>query len=359
MLRAAVKSGSALGAEAKAFMNAGDLVPDALVISMLRERLDQPDVAKSGWLLDGFPRTAVQAEALTSAGIVPSAVVLLDVEDDVLVERVVGRRSDPVTGKIYHVKFCPPTDPDVVNRLTQRSDDTEEKARVRLATYQKHTKSIQEHYANMVRKVDGDRNRTDVFDDIAAIIDSTLDSTKEDDSDPPPAATSTKDPYARPDGSISTKGMPVAEFVRRAEEAYEKGVLNDEDVNWSGQAGVDKPGSAGDSTYADLARRFDLVAGDILSLLLFAYIGRASHGDKSISPELFKTAAPFLVAWLGAAPLLGAYTRAATANVSSTVASFARAWAIAVPMGIALRGTFSETNSSFHQTYAFTILCYR
>lgn len=336
MLRAAVKSGSELGLEAKSFMDAGELVPDTLVISMLKERITQPDVAASGWLLDGFPRTAVQAEALTNAGIVPSVVVLLNISDDALIERVVGRRSDPVTSKIYHVKFSPPTDLEVEKRLIQRSDDTEEKARVRLATYQKHSQSIQDHYADMIQRVDGDRDRVKVFDDIATIIDASLN--KANDSTPPPAGYTIAAGSASAQVPDSTKGIPVAEFVRRAEEAYEKGVLHDEDVNWSGQAGMDMPESAGDSTYADLGRRLDLVIGDLFSLLLFAYIGRAVHGDKSIGPGLLKTAGPFIVAWLGAAPLLGAYTRAATANVKSTAASFARAWAIAVPMGIALRG---------------------
>lgn len=330
MLRAAVNSGSALGMEAKSYMDAGELVPDGLVISMLKERIAQPDVAASGWLLDGFPRTAVQAEALTNAGIEPSAVIVLDVADDVLIERVVGRRSDPATGKIYHVKFSPPTDPQVAERLTQRSDDTEEKAKVRLETYYKHAQSIQKHYADMVRRIDGNRERSKVFEDIAAVIDVSVNSRN--------VSLSEADPeYAE-----SSKGIPVAEFVRRAEEAYEKGALSDEDVNWSGQAGMDSPESAGTSTYADLGRRLDLVCGDLLALLVFAYIGRASHGDKSVSIGVLKTAAPFVVAWLGTAPLLGAYTRAATANAAAALGSFARAWAVSVPMGIGLRGVLTD-----------------
>lgn len=342
MLRSAVKNQTQLGIEAKSYMDSGSLVPDDLVISMLKERITQDDCVRQGWLLDGFPRTAVQAEALTEASILPDAVIVLDVEDDVLIERVVGRRSDPETGKIYHMKFSPPTDPEVLGRLTQRSDDTEEKARVRLETYYTHARSIQEHYAASLSMIDGNRNKSDVFTDISAIVDSSLLANDTDDdngSSPPSPAMSSK---GGKEESESTKGIPVAEFVKRAEDAYEKGLLVDEDVNWSGQAGVDTPESAGTSGYSDLGRRLDLVFGDTLALLLFAYVGKASHGDKSLSFGVVQTAAPFIAAWLATSPLLGGYTRAATANVPAALKSFARSWAIAVPMGIGLRGKVSS-----------------
>jgi adenylate kinase len=98
MLRAAVKAGSPLGKEAKAYMDAGKLVPDSLVINLVKEKLATPECTNGGWLLDGFPRTAEQAKALQQANINPDKVILLDVPDSALIERVTGRRTDPVTG---------------------------------------------------------------------------------------------------------------------------------------------------------------------------------------------------------------------------------------------------------------------
>ena len=97
MLRAAVAVGTEVGCEAAAYMDKGALVPDDVIIDVVVERLSQPDCRSRGWLLDGFPRTAAQAAALSAAGIVPDGVLLLDVPDDALVERVVGRRLDPET----------------------------------------------------------------------------------------------------------------------------------------------------------------------------------------------------------------------------------------------------------------------
>jgi adenylate kinase len=100
MLRAAVKAGSPLGKEARAYMDAGKLVPDSLVINLVKETLATPEFVNGGWLLDGCPRTAEQAKALQHANFNPDKVILLDVPDSALIERVTGRRSDPVTGAI-------------------------------------------------------------------------------------------------------------------------------------------------------------------------------------------------------------------------------------------------------------------
>ncbi len=105
MLRAAVKSGSALGAQAKEYMDAGKLVPDSLVISLVKERLAAADCVSRGWLLDGFPRTGEQAKALQQANINPDKVILLDVPDSALIERVTGRRADPETGTLHCFAF--------------------------------------------------------------------------------------------------------------------------------------------------------------------------------------------------------------------------------------------------------------
>src|SRR6195256_688474 len=107
MLRAAVKAGSALGVEAKRFMDAGELVPDALIINLVKERLQQADCA-NGYLFDGFPRTVPQADAMKEAGVAIDYVLEIDVPDEAIVERMSGRRVHPASGRTYHVKFNPP-----------------------------------------------------------------------------------------------------------------------------------------------------------------------------------------------------------------------------------------------------------
>lgn len=345
MLRAAAKAQTPLGLEAKVCMDAGELVSDELVIALLKERIVQKDCREKGWLLDGFPRTAVQAQALSDAGIIPSSVLLLQVPDEVIIDRVVGRRLDPETGKIYHVKYNPPTDPNVITRLKRRSDDTEEKVRVRLKNYYTHAQSILDQYSGRVLKIDGNRSKEDVFADLKVAIEIGEDTSDDDDVDGAPPSLSSIENSASPNKiakddppTQSAMGLSVSEFVEKAEIAYERGVLLDQEVNWSGQAGIDTAESAGTSNYSDLGRRIDLAAGDAFFILLFAYIGRANHGDSAIDLALFATAAPFLASWFLISPLLGSYTRAATANVSSTIQNFLRAWAVSIPMGLALRG---------------------
>lgn len=159
MLRAAVKAGTALGKKADGYMKAGDLVPDAVVIGMAVERIGEPD-AEDGFMLDGFPRTRPQAEALdaalAAAGVELDAVVLIEVDDSLIVERITGRRTDPETGRIYHTKFDPPPD-DVADRLVQRKDDTEEACRARLEKYHGETAPIIPFYEEkgLLRRVDG------------------------------------------------------------------------------------------------------------------------------------------------------------------------------------------------------------
>ena len=143
-------------------MDAGQLVPDELIIDVICDRLKQPDCVSKGWLLDGFPRTKAQADALTAAGMVPDCFVLLDVPEDILVERVTGRRTDPVTGKIYHLKFSPPENEEVMSRLVQRSDDTAEKIVVRYREFQSHIDSIRSSYEDRLIWVDGSLPQEDV-----------------------------------------------------------------------------------------------------------------------------------------------------------------------------------------------------
>lgn len=159
MLRAAVAEGTELGQKADGFMKSGQLVPDELVIAMVIERIGKPD-CEGGFMLDGFPRTRPQAVALDSA--LDEAkqsldvVLLLEVPDELIVERITGRRSDPETGAIYHLKFNPPP-PEVADRVVQRKDDTEEACKKRLEKYHSETAPIVPFYAErgLLERVDG------------------------------------------------------------------------------------------------------------------------------------------------------------------------------------------------------------
>ena len=159
MLRAAVKEGTALGVQADGFMKAGKLVPDEVVIGMILERIAKPDCAQ-GFMLDGFPRTRPQAqaldEAMNAAGVRLDAVVLIEVPDALLEERAVGRRSDPETGAIYHLKYNPPP-AEIAGRLVHRKDDTVEAVTTRVQKYHSETAPIVPFYEakGILRRVDG------------------------------------------------------------------------------------------------------------------------------------------------------------------------------------------------------------
>lgn len=157
MLRQARAEKTKLGLEAESFMNAGKLVPDEVVIGLVAERLEAPD-AQAGFILDGFPRTVAQAEALNallvSRGTPLDAVVQIDVARDLLVERATLRRTDKRTGHIYHLKYNPPP-PDA--DLEHRVDDREETVRARLDQYDAMTAALLPHYTRegLLRRVDG------------------------------------------------------------------------------------------------------------------------------------------------------------------------------------------------------------
>ena len=159
MLRAAVAQGTELGKEADGHMRSGGLVPDDLVIPIVIERIQQPD-CQNGFILDGFPRTRPQAEALDTAlqaaGVQLDAVLLIEVPDKLIVERITGRRMDPVTKVIYHMKFNPPP-AEVAERLEHRKDDTEEACRARLEKYHSETAPIIPFYESrgLLRRIDG------------------------------------------------------------------------------------------------------------------------------------------------------------------------------------------------------------
>lgn len=163
MLRAAVAAKTEVGLEAKGFMESGQLVPDSVMIGIILDRLAQDDCVEKGWLLDGFPRTEEQAQALEAAGIKPDKVLFLEVPDEMLIERVVGRRLDPESGKIYHLTFFPPEDEEVAARLTQRSDDTEEKVKPRLIAFHTHMSAVEACYKDLISYTDGTQKKDEVF----------------------------------------------------------------------------------------------------------------------------------------------------------------------------------------------------
>lgn len=132
------------------------------LMGQVKDRLDNDDCKKKGWLLDGFPRTQAQAGALSDAGVSADCFIFLNVPDDILVERVVGRRTDPETGKIYHLTFAPPEDDEVLQRLEQRSDDTEEKVRVRLEQFHANIEAVKGSYTDISVDVDGTKHPEEV-----------------------------------------------------------------------------------------------------------------------------------------------------------------------------------------------------
>ena len=176
MLRAAVKEGTKLGQEADRYMKAGQLVPDEVVIGMILERIQKPD-CDGGFMLDGFPRTRPQAEALDAAmraaGVALDAVVLIEVPDALLEERAVGRRMDPETGTIYHLTYNPPPE-DIAHRLVHRKDDTKEAVATRIAKYHSETAPIIPFYLEegILKRVDGVGDPDLITERITAVLNS-------------------------------------------------------------------------------------------------------------------------------------------------------------------------------------------
>ena len=122
--------------------------------------------------MDGFPRTPGQADALAEAGVTADCFLFLNVPDEILVERVVGRRTDPETGKIYHMKFSPPDDEEILARLEQRSDDTEEKVKVRLEQFHANVDAVKDSYKDIMVTIDGNQAPSDVSSSIVESINS-------------------------------------------------------------------------------------------------------------------------------------------------------------------------------------------
>lgn len=179
MFRAAIKGGTPLGKEAKSFMDKGELVPDEVTIGIVRERLSQDDT-KNGFLLDGFPRTVAQAEALESLlkdlGKQIGHVVNIDVDAEILVPRLTGRWICPTCGATYHVIFNPPKVEGICDvdgsALMQREDDKEETVRRRLDVNIEQSKPLIDFYAEKgyLRTLDGDRPIDVVYADVKALL---------------------------------------------------------------------------------------------------------------------------------------------------------------------------------------------
>ncbi|WP_276902903.1 adenylate kinase [Frischella perrara] len=151
MLRAAVKAKTPLGLQAKELMDAGKLVTDELVIALVKERIAQPD-CKNGFLLDGFPRTVPQADAMKAAGINVDYVLEFDVPNEIIIDRMSGRRVHSASGRVYHVKYNPPKQEgidDITGEpLTTRKDDHEDIVKKRLVEYHELTKPLISYYQN-------------------------------------------------------------------------------------------------------------------------------------------------------------------------------------------------------------------
>jgi adenylate kinase len=149
MLRAALKEGTELGLKAKEYMDAGKLVPDDVIIGLVKERIKEPDCQK-GFLFDGFPRTIPQADAMKDAGVTIEAVVDIDVPDAEIIKRMSGRRVHLASGRTYHIVFNPPKeegkDDETGESLIQRDDDKEETVRKRLDVYHAQTEPLVDYY---------------------------------------------------------------------------------------------------------------------------------------------------------------------------------------------------------------------
>jgi len=175
MLRDALRQGTPLGLEAKRYMDAGELVPDSVVLGLVREALAGP-AAQGGAVFDGYPRNVAQAASL--AGLLDEigrgidAVVYIDVPEDAIVSRMSGRRTDPETGTVYHVEFNPPP-AEIAARVVQRADDLEDTVRRRLAVYRETTAPLVAFYEDAgipVHRVDGDRAIEQVQDEIMGLL---------------------------------------------------------------------------------------------------------------------------------------------------------------------------------------------
>lgn len=154
MLRNEIHLSTEFGIKIKEYMDEGNLVPDDILSHLVCSRLNQSDCLTFGWILDGFPRTQQQANVLEANGLNPDIVIVLDVPDSVLLQRILGRRMDPTTGIIYHLTYDPPPE-HIKSRLIQRHDDTIAIGKKRIQNYLSHVQFITSFYASKVELFDG------------------------------------------------------------------------------------------------------------------------------------------------------------------------------------------------------------
>ncbi len=177
LLREAVRKETDLGKKAKEYMEKGELVPDDLIIALIEEVMP----AGGGVIFDGFPRTIAQAEALdrmlSGKGLDLSKVIFFDVEDNLVVERLSGRRVCPSCGEVYHIKYNPPKEDDVCDRcgtkLIQRKDDKEEVVRNRLSVYREQTQPLIDYYKQkgILVRLDAGRDIEEIYGDLLRLVD--------------------------------------------------------------------------------------------------------------------------------------------------------------------------------------------
>lgn len=174
MLRAAVKAGTPLGLEAKKVMDAGNLVSDEIITGLVKQRVEEAD-CKNGYLLDGFPRTIPQAEAMREFGIHIDYVVEINVNDDEIIKRMSGRRAHIASGRTYHVIYNPPQkegiDDVTGEALVQRDDDQEETVKKRLNVYHQQTEPLIEYYLNFAENGDSQAPRYLKVDGVGSVDD--------------------------------------------------------------------------------------------------------------------------------------------------------------------------------------------
>jgi len=179
MLREAISKKTPIGLKAKEFMDKGELVPDAVIHDLIVDRLSQDDI-KQGFLFDGYPRTIAQAEdldvILSDTNLKLDAIINLNVDDDILIRRITGRRICPKCGKIYNIHFNPSKVEGVCDecgeKLQVRSDDNEESLKVRLNAYHKSTEPIVAYYqkTGLVHNIDADKSKLDVYASLKAVL---------------------------------------------------------------------------------------------------------------------------------------------------------------------------------------------
>ncbi|MBR4471084.1 MAG: adenylate kinase [Erysipelotrichaceae bacterium] len=179
MLRAAVKAGTPVGLKAQEYMNKGALVPDEVIHDIIVERLSQDDI-EAGFLFDGYPRTKAQAEdldlILKELNKKIDCVINMNIDDEVLIKRITGRRLCPVCGEIFNIYFKAPEKEGICDKcgaeLIQRKDDNLDSLKVRLEEYHKNTQAVIEYYekAGIVKDVNADQSREEVFNEIKAVL---------------------------------------------------------------------------------------------------------------------------------------------------------------------------------------------